>query len=87
MVFECQQCGECCSHLGLVHSIVEDHGNYEFVVFNRYTNESDVVTVDVDKRALYDDMSIFEKLPEVCPFFRHQTGFGKSILHHSLDQT
>ncbi len=48
MVFYCEQCGECCSHLGLVHSITEDHGNYEFVVFNLYTNESDVVTVDAD---------------------------------------
>ena len=79
MVFDCQQCGECCSHLGLVHSIAEDRGNYEFVVFNRYTNESDVVTVDADKHALYDEKSIFEKLPEACPFFRHQPGSEKAF--------
>ena len=79
MVFDCQQCGECCSHLGLVHSIAEDRGNYEFVVFNRYTNESDIVTVDTDKHALYDDKSIFEKLPEACPFFRHQPDSEKAF--------
>jgi len=79
MVFYCEQCGECCSHLGLVHSITEDHGDYEFVVFNRYTNESDVVTVDADKHALFDDKSIFVKLPEACPFFRHQPGSEKAF--------
>ncbi|WP_292368713.1 YkgJ family cysteine cluster protein [Methanoregula sp. UBA64] len=79
MAFDCEQCGECCSHLGLVHSIAKDHGNYEFVVFNRYTNESDLVTVDPDKHALYDDKSIFAKLPEACPFFRHQPGSEKAF--------
>jgi Fe-S-cluster containining protein len=79
MVFDCQQCGECCSHLGLVHSITEDRGNYEFVVFNRYTNESNVVSVDADKHALYDDQGIFGKLPEACPFFRHQPGSEKAF--------
>lgn len=74
MAFTCAQCGECCSHLGLVHSITEDRGNYEFVVFNRYTNESNVVTIDPDKHAIFEDKSIFEKLPEACPFFRHQPG-------------
>ena len=85
MVFDCQQCGECCSHLGLVHSITEDRGNYEFVVFNRYTNESNVVTVDAEKHALFDDKSIFTSLPEACPFFRHQPGSGKSVLHGAPD--
>jgi hypothetical protein len=72
--FECQQCGECCSHLGLVHSITEDRGNYTFVVHNRYTNEDTLVTVDPDKYALFNDRSIFERLPEACPFFRHAPG-------------
>jgi Fe-S-cluster containining protein len=79
MVFDCQQCGECCSHLGLVHSITEDRGDYTFVVFNRYTNESNVVVVDPDKHALYDDRRIFDKLPEACPFFRHQPGLEKAF--------
>jgi hypothetical protein len=32
------------------------------------------VTVDPDKHELFDDKSIFEKLPDTCPFFRHQPG-------------
>ena len=30
MPFECQQCGECCSHLGLVHIIHKDLGDHRF---------------------------------------------------------
>lgn len=74
MAFECFQCGECCEHLGLVHSIRESCGNYRFIVNNRYTREDTLVTVDPDKHALFDDQSIFEKLPHACPFFRNQPG-------------
>ena len=78
MPFECQQCGECCSHLGLVHSITEDRGGYTFVVHNRYTNEDSLVSVDPDKYDLFNDQSIFERLPEACPFFRHAPGSEKA---------
>ena len=74
MAFECFQCGECCAHLGLVHSIKEEYGNYRFLIHNRYTSEETPVTVDPDKHAIFDDKSIFEKLPQTCPFFRHQPG-------------
>jgi len=74
MAFECFQCGECCAHLGLVHSIRESYGNYRFLLSNHYTNEDMLVTVDHDKHALFDDKSIFEKLPQACPFFRHRPG-------------
>ena len=74
MAFECFQCGECCAHLGLVHSIKEEYGNYRFLIHNRYTNEETPVTVDPDKHAIFDDKSIFVKLPQTCPFFRHQPG-------------
>jgi uncharacterized protein len=74
MAFECFQCGECCAHLGLVHSIKEEYGNYHFLIHNRYTNEETPVTVDADKHAIFDDKSIFAKLPQTCPFFRHQPG-------------
>ena len=33
-----------------------------------------MVTVDPDKRGLFDDRSIFGKLPHTCPFFRHRPG-------------
>lgn len=71
MPFECSQCGECCSHLGLVHKIQEDYGNYRFLVNNQYTGEKTVVTVDPDKIGLFCDRSIFRERPEACPFFRY----------------
>jgi uncharacterized protein len=72
MAFECFQCGECCAHLGLVHIVKEDYGNYKFLIYNAYTGEKTPVTVDPDKHAIFDDKRIFEKLPQTCPFFRHQ---------------
>jgi Fe-S-cluster containining protein len=71
MPFECSQCGECCSHLGLVHTILEDYGNFQFLVNNQYTGEKTVVTVDLDKITLFSDRSIFLERPEACPFFRY----------------
>jgi Fe-S-cluster containining protein len=69
--FECSQCGECCSHLGLVHTIWEDLGNYRFLVNNQYTGEKTTVVVDQDKILLFCDRSIFTERPEACPFFRY----------------
>lgn len=77
MPFECSQCGECCSHLGLVHVIVEEYGQYRFLVRNQYTGEKTLVTVDPDKTGLFDDRSIFAERPEACPFFRYERGAEK----------
>lgn len=74
MAFECFQCGECCSHLGFVHSIKEDLGNYRFLIHNTFTGEETLVAVDPDKHGLFDDQRIFLKIPNACPFFRHQPG-------------
>jgi len=70
LAFECVQCGECCSHLGLVHRIKEEHGNYAFLLANQYTGEENEVVIDTDKIALFSDISIFDREPEACPFFR-----------------
>lgn len=77
MPFECSQCGECCSHLGLVHTIREDYGNFRFLVNNQYTGEKTVVAVDPDKIALFSDRSIFLERPEACPFFRYDRAVEK----------
>jgi hypothetical protein len=69
--FECSQCGECCSHLGLVHVIAGQSGEYRFVIRNQYTGEKTEVTVDPDKTGLFSDRRIFEERPEACPFFRY----------------
>ena len=75
--FECNQCGECCSHLGLVHTIHTDYGNYRFLIRNQYTGEMTEVSIDPDKIALFDDRSIFSERPEACPFFRYDAAAAK----------
>jgi hypothetical protein len=77
MPFECTQCGECCSHLGLVHIIQEEYGDYHFLVKNQYTGERTAVTIDPDKIALFRDSSIFLTRPEACPFFRYDQASAK----------
>jgi len=72
MVFECQQCGECCHHMGQVHSIQETFGDFEFLVKNEYTGEKNIVVVDSDKHVLFADKSIFLDQPEACPFLRYR---------------
>jgi len=79
MAFECFQCGDCCSQLGLVHIIKEEYGNNRFLVYNKYTGEENIVVVDPDKTRLFEDKSIFEKLPNTCPFFRHEPGSEKAF--------
>ena len=37
---------------------------------NEYTGEETEVSVDPDKVGIFLDRSIFEELPEACPFFR-----------------
>jgi Fe-S-cluster containining protein len=77
MPFECSQCGECCSYLGLVHVVQEDYGNFHFLIRNQYTGEKTTVAVDPDKAALFSDRSIFLEQPEACPFFRRDNVSGK----------
>ena len=70
MVFDCLQCGECCSYLGQVHTLVKQISDTEFLVRNEYTNVEDVVTLDPDKTEWFADRSIYEMWPEACPFLR-----------------
>jgi len=79
MAFECFQCGDCCSQLGLVHTIKEEYGNHRFLIHNKYTGEETEVAIDPDKIRLFEDKSIFEKLPNACPFFRHEPGSEKAF--------
>ena len=67
--FECSQCGECCSYLGQVHTIIEESGDYHFLVKNQYTGEKTAVSVDPDKISLYCDTSIFFRTARSVPFF------------------
>ncbi len=71
MVFECQQCGECCHHMAQVHVIQETRDEFEFLVNNQYTGEKNVVRIDPDKYELFSDTRIFGDHPEACPFLRY----------------
>ena len=77
--FECSQCGECCSHLGLVHTIHIDYGNYRYLIRNQYTGETTEVSIDPDKISLFADTSIFSERPEACPFFRYDAPAAKGF--------
>ena len=78
MVFECLQCGECCHHMGQVHTIRETLGEFVFLVNNEYTGEKNTVVVDPDKQSLFADKSIFLNHPEACPFLRYRADDGKA---------
>jgi hypothetical protein len=74
VVFYCEQCGECCSIMGEVLSVIEEYGDYRFLLVNKYTGEKNRVEVDLNKRALFMEE---DALPAACPFLRHL------ILDHS----
>jgi len=42
-------------HMAQVHAIKEIRGDHEFLVYNQYTGEKNVVTVDSDKYDLFSD--------------------------------
>lgn len=76
--FECNRCGECCSHLGLVNIIKEDHGDYHFLICNQYTGEKTEVAIDPDKIPLFLNKSLLPRCPEVCPFYRVEPVSGNT---------
>jgi len=78
MVFECQQCGECCHHMAQVHKIEEIRGDFEFLVNNQYTGEKTEVIIDSDKHDLFLNKSMFLDQPDACPFLRYKSDDGKA---------
>ncbi len=70
VVFECAQCGECCTHMGLAHLIRKECTDREFLIENRYTGELTRVSIDPDKYGLHDDRSVLTVHPKACPFLR-----------------
>ncbi|MBR1369112.1 hypothetical protein RJ53_06225 [Methanocalculus chunghsingensis] len=83
MAFECNQCGDCCSHLGLVHRIIQDLGDHRYVVRNEYTGERTTVTVAPGMLSLFNDRRTLVDRPEACPFFRfaRENGKGYCCVH------
>jgi hypothetical protein len=61
-----------------VYRIIEECGDYTFVVYNHYTGDADTVRVDPDKIALFEDRSSIEGLPDACRFLRFDKETGKA---------
>lgn len=78
MVFYCEQCGECCSIMGEVLSVLEDFGDYRFLLVNKYTGVKNRVEVDADKRELFMHE---DALPAACPFLRYRDDVGYCTVH------
>jgi Fe-S-cluster containining protein len=80
MVFNCQQCGECCSVMGDVLSVLEKQGDDRYLLLNCYTGEKDMVRIDPDKLSLFLNAN---RPPGACPFLRHsqQTGLAYCTVH------
>lgn len=71
MPFYCQQCGECCTQMGYVHTIKAEYGNHEYLIRNEYTGEETRSRVSPQMLHLFEDKSIFERWPNACPLFRY----------------
>ncbi|MDD1677801.1 MAG: YkgJ family cysteine cluster protein [Methanomicrobiales archaeon] len=53
-----------------IHRIEHQVSEHTFELYNVYNGERTIVRIDPDKISLYEDRSIFEQLPEACPFLR-----------------
>lgn len=70
MSYFCQQCGECCSVMGQVFSIVETLDEYHFRFRNEYTGDTRVVEVAPHLRALFQSEAVPGSWENPCPFLR-----------------
>ncbi len=75
---KCCQCGRCCTHMRDVHRVIEERGDYTFVVHNHYTGDAEEVRVDPERIALFEDRGRIEGLPNACFFLRFDGETGKA---------
>jgi hypothetical protein len=61
-----------------VHRVIEERGDYAFVVHNHYTGDAEEVRVDPDKITLFEERNSIEELPNACPFLRFDGETGKA---------
>lgn len=61
-----------------VYRVIEERGDYTFVVHNHYTGDAEEVRVDPDKTALFENRSSIEGLPGACFFLRFDDETGKA---------
>lgn len=74
MSYFCQQCGECCSVMGQVFQIVEDLGEFRYLLRNEYTGDTIPVEVTPTLRGLYLSGATPPGSQNPCPFVRWDAG-------------
>ncbi|NLA37843.1 MAG: YkgJ family cysteine cluster protein, partial [Methanomicrobiales archaeon] len=47
-----------------VYRVIEERGDYTFVMHNHYTGDAEEVRIDPDKTTLFEDKSSIEGLPD-----------------------
>lgn len=70
MAFLCQMCGDCCSTMGEIISILEQISSTTFRIGYSATLEERSVTLDPDKQDLF--FTTRPKTSLACPFLREQ---------------
>lgn len=68
MTFICQMCGACCSTMGEIISIHEEHGDSVFTIWYTTTGEQRTVRIDPEKQGLYYENPRVSGM--ACPFLR-----------------
>ena len=82
MTFVCQCCGDCCSTMGEIISILEQIDTYKFRI--GYTDgEERIVTVDSDKRELFRNQQQEDKKSIACPFLRQRAPHRRICTVHA----
>ena len=70
MAYFCQQCGECCSVMGQVFSIVRQLDEFRFLFRNEYTGDTREVEVALPLRRLFLESKVPAHWQNPCPFLR-----------------
>ncbi|OPX69406.1 MAG: Flagellin N-methylase [Methanoregulaceae archaeon PtaB.Bin056] len=70
MAYFCQQCGECCSVMGQVFSIVGQLDEFRYLLQNEYTGDTREVEVAPSLRRLFLESPIPGHWQDPCPFLR-----------------
>lgn len=68
----CERCGYCCSYMSDVFGVMEQIDPVTFRIQYLITGVQQVVTIDPDKRALFEGAEIQDKRPLACPFLRER---------------
>lgn len=79
MAYFCQQCGECCSVMGQVFSIVRHLGEFRYILRNEYTGDTREVEVAPPLRRLFLVSEVPVHWQDPCPFLRMDEARGLSF--------